>query len=179
MPKSLRDEAWLLQGGVGGGPKPGRGNCSGLLGGATGHDPFSRCKNDSRYFSLNATSKPDVTNRLAALRAVVARASCLSRLHDRRIFPTRSVRKQLRFCVRRPTESVKVSSKAVASGLTLGGTDLNLRHSSTSSHFCPPNVQSSIRNPPDGKRAPEKDNGRSECSWLRPAIRIADGAKLD
>ena len=65
-------------------------------------------------FSLNATSNPDVTNRLAALRAIVARASCLEPPHDRKMFPTRSVRKQPRFCVRRPTESVKVSSKAVA-----------------------------------------------------------------
>jgi len=43
MPKSLRDEASLLRGGVGGGPKPGRGNCSGLFGGATCRDSFSRC----------------------------------------------------------------------------------------------------------------------------------------
>jgi len=32
MPKSLRDEAWLLRGGVGGGPKPGRRQLQRLVG---------------------------------------------------------------------------------------------------------------------------------------------------
>jgi len=71
-----------------------------------------------------------------------ARASRLKPPCDQRVFPTRSVKSQLRFCVRRPTESVKVSSKAVASRLILGSTDLNLHISLISDQPCPPNVLS-------------------------------------
>ena len=66
MPKSLRDEAWLLRGGVGGGPKPGRANCSGLFGGAKCFGPFARRINDPWAILAGQDSGLDVTNPLAA-----------------------------------------------------------------------------------------------------------------
>jgi len=51
---------------VGGGPKPGRGNCSGLFGGATCFGPFSRRNNDSWAILAGQDSRLDVTSRLAA-----------------------------------------------------------------------------------------------------------------